>query len=200
MKFVYLNNVQKIFCVVVWILFFVILLTLAFWTTIPPLSFNTICICINFSIAPILIVILRRTSSISNSFVNEREDTSFIIFFSTVSFASYKSKETTFASLSYSLIIRFITFIEWKLFYLLASFQSIDLFLLEQDSTLLDPLSSHSTGQNNESLLEENNCRMLQWLKIRSIFLFIFLFISSWINHPTTNNYHRRISMGIRNH
>ena len=101
-------------------------------------------------------------------------------------------------SLSY--IIRFITFIERKLFYLLASFQSIDLFLLEQDSTLLDPLSSHSTGQNNESLLEENNCRMLQWLKIRSIFLFIFLFISSWINHPTTNNYHRRISMGIRNH
>ena len=145
------------------------MLTLAFWTTIPPLSFNTICICINFSIAPILIFILRRTRSISNSFVNEREDTSFIIFFSTVSFASYKRKEITFASLSYSHTeIRFITFIEWKLFYLLASFQSIDLFLLEQDSTLLDHLSSHSTGQNNESLLEENNCRMLQWLKIRS--------------------------------
>ena len=85
-------------------LFFVILLTLAFWTTIPPLSFNTICICINFSIAPILIVILRRTRSISNSLVNEREDTSFIVFFSTVSYAYYKMKKITFASISYSLI------------------------------------------------------------------------------------------------
>ena len=121
---------------------FVILLTLAFWTTIPPLSFNTICICINFSIAPILIVILRRTRSISNSFVNEREDTSFIVFFSTVSYASYKMKETTFASLSYSLIILYYTLYNFHRMKIILPLSKFPIHWLISSWARLNPLGS----------------------------------------------------------